>query len=97
MNDDMIALVNGILTGVHGPRACAGQTWGCWIHQPLPHALSEAPVRWREDKSTAERICPHGIGHPDPQDVAYNRNVLGRDVTVHGCDGCCGPLPDWAR
>lgn len=30
-----------------------------------------------------ERICPHGVGHPDP-DCMYAK----RD-TVHGCDGCC--------
>ena len=46
------------------------------------------PIHWREDKSTAERVCGHGIGHPDPDDVGFNaRN--GLDVRVHGCDGCC--------
>ena len=96
MNDGIVALENGILTGVHDPSACAGQSWGCWIHRPLPHVLSDAPVMWRDDKQTAERLCPHGIGHPDPQDVVYQRVVLGRDVSVHGCDGCCGPLSEEA-
>lgn len=32
----------------------------------------------------SERTCPHGVGHPDPDDV------LNEDK-VHGCDGCCHP------
>jgi hypothetical protein len=92
----LVYLANGLLTNVHPASACAKQSWGCWIHNPLPHALSHAPVVWRSDRQFAERICEHGIGHPDPQDVLYNRRVLGRDIAVHGCDGCCGALHGWA-
>lgn len=92
---DLVAVANGILRGVHRPSACSGQPWGCWIHHPFPHRLDHAPVRWREDNETAERVCDHGIGHPDPQDAAYWWNAHNRDVTVHGCDGCCLPLPTW--
>lgn len=28
-----------------------------------------------------ERMCPHGIGHPDPDEITLD--------VVHGCDGCC--------
>jgi hypothetical protein len=31
-----------------------------------------------------ERICEHGIGHPDPDQIM--RDEAG---WVHGCDGCC--------
>ncbi len=31
-----------------------------------------------------ERICPHDVGHPDPDDM----NVIAGDSS-HGCDGCC--------
>jgi hypothetical protein len=96
VNDGIVALANGILTDVRDPSACAGQSWGCWFHHPLPHPLSDAPVIWRSDKQTAERRCPHGIGHPDRQDVVYKGVVRGRDVSVHGCDGCCGPLSEEA-
>lgn len=89
-------LSNGVLTDVHPPSECAGQPWGCWVHDPRPHPLDHAPVRWREDKGTAERMCDHGIGHPDPQDAAYWWHTRRRDVTVHGCDGCCQPLPEWS-
>ena len=84
MNDGMVALANGILAGVHDPSECARQSWGHWIHHPLPHPLWDAPVTWRSDKQTAGRRCPHGICHPDPQDVVYQRVVRGRDVSVHG-------------
>jgi hypothetical protein len=32
-----------------------------------------------------ERVCPHGVGHPDPDDI----NVILGPEKVHGCDGCC--------
>jgi hypothetical protein len=35
-----------------------------------------------------ERICPHGVGHPDPDEYAI---ASGGDAGVHGCDGCCAP------
>lgn len=41
------------------------------------------PQHWRGDRHLMERICPHGVGHPDPDDI----NPDG----VHGCDGCCRP------
>lgn len=93
---DIIAVANGMLRNVHHPRQCAEQPWGCWIHSPLPHPLDKAPVRWRVDIGTAERVCGHGIGHPDPQDAAFWWNAQHRDVTIHGCDGCCGSVPEWA-
>lgn len=87
---DVTAVVNGILTNVHRPSVCAGQH--CWVHNPSQHHMVAWPVLWREDKTTAERVCEHGLGHPDPDDADYNRRQ-GRDVTVHGCDGCCGVTP----
>lgn len=91
-----IALLPGgdVLRGFHHPRDCAEQPWGCWVHRPLPHPLTGAPVVWRADREIAERICSHGIGHPDPQGAAYVWQSRDVDVTRHGCDGCCGPLPD---
>lgn len=80
---------NGVLR-VHPREACAGRR--CWVHDPTPSHMDSWPVRWRADKSTAERVCPHGIGHPDIDDIAYNQSI-GLDVTTHGCDGCCEPDP----
>lgn len=54
---------------------------GCPIHSPSDHAMKEWPTHWRDDGRFMERICPHGIGHPDPDDP--------RAPGIHGCDGCC--------
>ena len=36
--------------------------------------------------SRDERVCPHGIGHPDPDRPHHGGGV-------HGCDGCCKETP----
>ena len=56
----------------------------CCIHAPSDHPLAGAPLHWRYDRRIVERICTHGIGHPDPDDRHRNSS----DGT-HGCDGCC--------
>ncbi len=39
-----------------------------------------------------ERICGHGIGHPDPDSLSWlDRDRPGHVLAVHGCDGCCLP------
>lgn len=46
-------------------------------------------LHWRADRGLFERMCSHGIGHPDPDQKDYWR-VLGLEHEgVHGCDGCC--------
>jgi len=75
------------LTNVHDPSKCEGEH--CCIHNPSAHHMANWPQLWRQDKGVMERICPHGIGHPDPDDAAYNRRI-GKDyLSIHGCDGCC--------
>lgn len=48
---------------------------------------------WRDDRALMERLCPHGVGHPDPDDIEFKRRVLGvkraKTEAIHGCDGCC--------
>ena len=39
-----------------------------------------------------ERTCPHGVGHPDPDSLAWSLSG-SRDYSVHGCDGCCHHTP----
>lgn len=93
---DVVMLEGGrALVDVHSPTACADQPWGCWIHRPFAWALASAPVKWRSDRGIAERVCAHGVGHPDLQAQIYAARVDHRDISVHGCDGCCGPRPDW--
>lgn len=65
----------------------------CSIHNPSDHPLRDAPTFWRSDRGIMERICPHGIGHPDPDGIAFIRATRGDGDAwaegVHGCDGCC--------
>lgn len=83
----------------HHKDKCAGQN--CSIHNPSTHPLKNAPTVWRDDLKMMERICTHGVGHPDPDDVAYNVGILGKDENEyanHGCDGCCAtPEPTVAK
>jgi hypothetical protein len=77
------------LTNVHKRKDCAGRH--CVIHNPSPHHMREWRLVWRADHfpSHMERQCPHGIGHPDPDDVAFWTSQ-GEPVGIHSCDGCCG-------
>jgi len=47
--------------------------------------MRDWPVYWRDDRKIVERICVHGIGHPDPDQADF---LIDAGMT-HGCDGCC--------
>lgn len=87
-------LPNGqALHNVHTPDACTGRA--CCIHNPSSHHMRDWPMVWRADRGLMERTCSHGIGHPDPDHMAYVLQFPGqvgeRESGVHGCDGCCQP------
>lgn len=69
---------------VHNKSDCKGNF--CVIHNPSEHSMKDFPTHWRSDRYLMERICPHGIGHPDPDDLAYK---MLKHEGIHGCDGCC--------
>lgn len=81
-----------VLLSVHDPSLCAGRH--CTIHNPSDHAMRDFPTHFRTGgifdikPAHMERLCPHGIGHPDPDDAAQWKS-RGVDIGVHGCDGCC--------
>lgn len=52
--------------------------------------MRDFPQNFRPDRGIMERVCPHGVGHPDPDDHYY-WSSLGRlsEFLLHGCDGCC--------
>lgn len=79
-----------VLEGVHPASECAGRA--CCLHAPSDHLMKDWRLHWRDDRSLMERLCAHGIGHPDPDDLAY-KDLLkpGSSVaeSIHGCDGCC--------
>lgn len=79
------------LYNVHDPEKCAEQA--CCIHNPSDHVMKDFPQLWRNDRYMMERVCPHGIGHPDPDHMTHMRLVYGNEFasyhSIHGCDGCC--------
>lgn len=85
-----------ILEGVHPVAECASQA--CCLHRPSDHKMRDWPLHWRNDISLMERLCPHGIGHPDPDDLAYRELIRpgsSQGRGIHGCDGCCREAVDW--
>jgi hypothetical protein len=70
---------------VHDKDKCAGEH--CCIHNPSNHHMVTWPQHWRDDRGLMERICPHGVGHPDPDDP----KIANEYEAIHGCDGCCNP------
>lgn len=80
----------GFILNVHRKEDCLGEH--CCIHNPSDHPLKNSQMNWRSDKRQMERICNHGVGHPDPDDLAYHILIdpeAGKWMGVHGCDGCC--------
>lgn len=67
----------------HDPTVCIGQF--CCLHNRSDHHMRAWPQHWRADRGLMERICPHGCGHPDPDDPKAADPV----DAVHGCCGCC--------
>ncbi len=75
------------LTNVHTADVCAGRP--CVVHHPSDHHMRWWPLVWRNDKGVFERTCAHGVGHPDPDCLAYQRARRQGARHIHGCDGCC--------
>lgn len=98
-NGRSATLVGGqVIYNVHDPRDCAGRA--CAVHNPTEHHMAAWPQNFRGDRGIIERICPHRVGHPDPDHMAWldERVMLGEldpdyvwGEGAHGCDGCCAP------
>lgn len=67
-------------------------TDGCMIHNPDEAWVGNRegwPYSPRAD-GRMERLCPHGVGHPDPDAARFlNRTRPNLAASIHGCDGCC--------
>lgn len=83
--------VGKVIVKTHGTASCRGSIGEnglpiCCIHNPSNHHMITWPQNWRGDKGMMERLCPHGIGHPDPDDLKVRTTEW---ASVHGCCGCC--------
>lgn len=82
------------LVNVHDRVLCAGHP--CCVHNPTEHHMYGWRQHWRSDRALMERLCSHGVGHPDPDHMNYVRRTRPEHAYaegVHGCDGCCRPPP----
>ena len=82
---DLVYLENtDIKIWTHKKDQCMGER--CTVHNLSKHHMRSWPQWWRGDRGIMERICEHGVGHPDPDDYRCMNDASER---VHGCDGCC--------
>lgn len=55
---------------MHALERCEGTF--CPFHNPSDHHMKTWPLHVRYDRyGLTERVCSHGIGHPDPDSVAW--------------------------
>ena len=91
--EDGYVLPPGMVMQTHPRERCVGNF--CSVHNPSAHPLRDAPRNWRSDKGMMERQCVHGVGHPDPDDLAFFRRTRDAERAdgrgVHGCciERCC--------
>lgn len=87
IHDEMERYITGTdqAIDVHRKDMCSGN---CCIHNPSDHHMKDFPTHWRDDRGLMERICKHGVGHPDPDDLAYKKK-MGMDIKVESVHGCC--------
>ena len=52
------------------------------------HHMRDWPKLWRERLGYHVRLCSHGLGHPDPDDIV-GLQAIGGVSARHRCDGCC--------
>lgn len=82
------ALFTGLM---HPPTQCKGES--CTIHNRSDHHMRDMRQHWRDDRGMMERICEHGVGHPDPDEYVFTNDEFTNEERmffgVHGCDGCC--------
>jgi hypothetical protein len=81
-----------VIRNVHSLDQCDGRA--CVIHNPSDHHMRDWSTNFREDKHFMERLCEHGVGHPDPDDLAWRSVSDQRSLARHECcrERCCSPL-----
>lgn len=91
---DLISTPTQGVVKTHGADRCAGRP--CCVHNPSDHHMRDWPLVFRFDRGAlGERICPCGIGHPDPDSLTHLLTVMPPDdADAMGVHGCCGHCRD---
>lgn len=78
-----------VLYNVHDSSLCTGRP--CPIHNMTDHHMRSWPQNFRQDNGLMERICEHGVGHPDFDSLPYFEELGIECMDVHGCcwEQCC--------
>lgn len=94
-------LADGRILRTHDANEClmhTGLVGSCSVHHPSNHPLKEAPAIWLADANTLYRVCPHGVEHPDPDDMEFKSSTMQfllvaaiSSTHISRCDGCCHP------
>ncbi len=87
--DDVLEEGTEVLVRVHPQAVCSTRSTPCVVHRPSSNHMSGWYLLWRSDRGIFERICPHGTGHPDPDQFGFWEETDQEWQGVHGCDGCC--------
>lgn len=95
LRQDLISQRDGSLLATHPADRCEGRN--CVIHNPSDHALKDAPIDWDPGTRRTNRICTHGVHHPDPDHLSFVYETYGMFEWMqhkhHRCDGCCKTEP----
>lgn len=84
---------------LHARATCQGaDPHPCPWHAPSRHKMRDWPRVIRFTKlGMVERQCGHGVGHPDPDSVAFIGKHIAAgphsSLSIHGCclPPCCAP------
>jgi hypothetical protein len=64
---------------MHRREQCEGEP--CTFHNPSNHHMKDWPITVRYDRyGLAERLCPHGVGHPDIDSVNWLKGLYDSGV-----------------
>lgn len=85
-SNEYVTGVGQILVNIHSKDQC--KSGNCVIHNPSIHEMLSWPTLFREE-GLMERVCEHGVGHPDPDSLAFFESQGIKNMGIHGCDGCC--------
>lgn len=87
-----VIMPNGqVLVDIHSINLCA--SYACSIHHPSQHLMVGMLQVYDFDKKLMQRVCNHGVKHPDPDDRALHlRSKDGFDLSHTCCSKhCCQP------